>query len=68
MTYLIATLWLPLLLSALLGLGIGAWMWRRPSDARFAEEAIHAPIIPPAPPEIEPESADEPATISEPRP
>lgn len=72
MTYLIATLWLPLLLSALLGLGIGAWMWRRPSDARFAEEAVHAPasapVIPPAPPEIEPESADEPAVISEPGP
>ncbi|QLC25504.1 hypothetical protein HFP57_11055 [Parasphingopyxis algicola] len=77
MTYLIATLWLPLLLSGLLGLVIGGWIWRRPSDARLAEEdAVYAPasapIIPPAPPELEPEPeaepAEEPIAVSEPAP
>jgi predicted flap endonuclease-1-like 5' DNA nuclease len=64
MMYLIAALWLPLLLSALLGLVIGGWIWRDPS--RYASEELadyapsSAPIIPPAPPEIKPEPEPEP--------
>ena len=58
MTYLIASLWLPLLLSAVLGLGIGWWMWREATDQEGAY-ASSAPIIPPAPPPID-EDAPEP--------
>jgi len=68
MTYLIASLWLPLLLSAVLGFAIGGWIWRDPSRYTSEDElsyvAPSAPIIPPAPPEIEPEpepAADIPA-------
>jgi len=68
MTYLIASLWLPLLLSAALGFVVGGWIWRDPSRYTSEDElgyaATSAPIIPPAPPEIKPES--EPETEPEP--
>lgn len=61
MTYLIASLWLPLLLSAVLGLGIGWWMWREASDQEGVY-ASSAPVIPPAPPPI---VEDEPEPVIE---
>lgn len=70
MLYLISSLWLPLSLSAILGFSIGAWIWRDPS--RYAQGAdlghspASAPIIPPAPPAIEPEPAAERPVIEEP--
>lgn len=72
MIYLLASLWLPVLLSGLLGFIIGAWIWRDASRHDAGEEldyaAASAPIIPPAPPAIEPESVvdPEPALESEP--
>lgn len=59
MTYLIASLWLPILLSAVLGFAIGAWIWRDPSRDIYDEDVGYAPaaapIIPPAPPPIDAE-------------
>ncbi|RED17240.1 hypothetical protein [Parasphingopyxis lamellibrachiae] len=70
MFYLIASLWLVLSLSAILGFIIGAWIWRDPSrdaqEAEFGYAAVSAPIIPPAPPAIEPEPVAELPTIEEP--
>ena len=72
MFYLIANLWLPVLLSGLLGCIVGAWIWRDPSrhasDEEFGYAAASAPIIPPAPPAIEPESATEAEPVPEPAP
>ncbi len=48
MGYLIEQLWMPLAVASLLGLGVGAWIWR----SRVGEEEyIAPPVIPPAPPE-----------------
>lgn len=48
MGYLIEQLWMPLAITALLGLGVGTWLWR-PNVGE--EEIVAPPIIPPAPPE-----------------
>lgn len=56
MMYLIASFWLPMLLSAVVGIATGWWMWRAgASEQELAYESEPAPIIPPAPPEPEPE-------------
>lgn len=70
MFYLIASLWLVLSLSAILGFIVGAWIWRDSSrkarKAEFEHAGTSAPIIPPAPPAIEPEPVTELPAIEEP--
>lgn len=76
MTYLIASLWLPLLLSAAIGFVVGGWIWRYASEDELDHAPASAPIIPPAPPEIEPEpepapdlpAMEEPVAEAEPKP
>ncbi|MEM8696906.1 MAG: hypothetical protein AAGE05_12875 [Pseudomonadota bacterium] len=70
MIYLIANLWLPMLLSAVLGMGTGWWIWRGRS-AELSDDMpgyVAAPVIPPAPPEPRPEALSEPETSPEPEP
>lgn len=72
MIYLIASLWLPVLLSGLLGFIIGVWIWRDPShyapDEELGYAAASAPIIPPAPPATETEPAAEAESEAEAEP
>lgn len=46
MGYLIASFWLPMLLSAAIGVITGAWVWRRPAQAASADELVYPTASP----------------------
>ncbi|WP_299321969.1 hypothetical protein [Parasphingopyxis sp.] len=70
MGYLIASFWLPMLLSAVIGMATGAWVWRRPAQAASAADLVY-PAAGSSVAASEPqaaEAAEEPQPDPEPEP
>ncbi|MGP1352399.1 MAG: hypothetical protein ACTS1Z_03680 [Parasphingopyxis sp.] len=72
MSYLIAYFWLSMLLSIVIGVATGASIWRRPAQARSADDLVYPAPAESAParpePEPEPEVAPEPVPETPPEP